>query len=218
VLKKAVFINGGPRKKGNTRQLLEAAADGASELGVEVDFFDLYDLSFKGCSSCYACKLRDNAVTMCAMDDDLRPVLESIHTCDIVVIGSPIYWFEVTGEARSFFERLLYPCITYDHEPGSSTVSRFGRRIKVVLFFTMGVDEDMAHSMGLFDLFERYKGLLDNLLGDTEFRTSCNTLQFGDYSRYAARRFDETAARERHNTVFQAECQAAKKLLIDLIP
>ena len=41
---KALFINGSPRKNGNTAQLLKRAMDGAREAGAEVELVNLYDL------------------------------------------------------------------------------------------------------------------------------------------------------------------------------
>jgi multimeric flavodoxin WrbA len=40
---KALFINGSPRKNGNTAQLLKRAMDGAREAGAEVELVNLYD-------------------------------------------------------------------------------------------------------------------------------------------------------------------------------
>ena len=57
---KALFINGSPRKNGNTAQLLKRAMDGAREAGAEVELVNLYDrsLNYKGCMSCFACKIK----------------------------------------------------------------------------------------------------------------------------------------------------------------
>ena len=73
---KALFINGGPRKNWTTMKMLEQAMKGASEAGAETEVIHLYDYSFHGCKSCFACKLK-NAKTngVCAIKDELRPVL-----------------------------------------------------------------------------------------------------------------------------------------------
>jgi multimeric flavodoxin WrbA len=42
---KALFINGSPRKNGNTAQLLKRAMDGAREAGAEVELMNLYNRS-----------------------------------------------------------------------------------------------------------------------------------------------------------------------------
>lgn len=52
---KALFINGSPRKNGNTAKLLQRAMEGARDAGAEVEMVNLYDhsLNYKGCMSCF---------------------------------------------------------------------------------------------------------------------------------------------------------------------
>ena len=57
---KAVFVNGSPRKKWNTFKMLESATNGAQEAGAECEMVNLYDIDFKGCKSCFACKLKNS--------------------------------------------------------------------------------------------------------------------------------------------------------------
>ncbi len=57
---KAMFINGSPRRNGNTAKLLNRAMEGAKDAGAEVEMVNLYDrdLVYKGCMSCFACKVK----------------------------------------------------------------------------------------------------------------------------------------------------------------
>ena len=110
----AMFFNGSPRKGWNTAKMLEAAKAGAEEAGAETELVNLYDISFFGCKSCFACKLK-NAKTdgICAIRDDLRPVLERARKADVLVLGSPIYFSYPTGVYRAFLERLAFPVYSY---------------------------------------------------------------------------------------------------------
>ena len=94
----AMFFNASPRKGWNTAKMLEAAKVGAEEAGAETELVNLYDISFPGCKSCFACKLK-NAKTdgVCAIRDDLRPVLVRARKADVIVLGSPIYFSYPTG-------------------------------------------------------------------------------------------------------------------------
>ena len=56
---KVIAVNGSPRKKWNTATLLERALEGAASKGAETELVHLYDLDFKGCVSCFACKMID---------------------------------------------------------------------------------------------------------------------------------------------------------------
>ena len=57
---KAIFINGSPRKQWNTAKMLESAMNGAQEVGAEVELVHLYEIDFKGCKSCFACKIKNS--------------------------------------------------------------------------------------------------------------------------------------------------------------
>lgn len=75
---KAFVINGSPRKKWNTTQAIDKAGEALKDNGFEVERIDLYDYTFKGCTSCFECKLKDAKINgVCTMKDDLRPSLRS---------------------------------------------------------------------------------------------------------------------------------------------
>ncbi len=90
---KALFINGSQRKNGNTAQLLKRAMDGAREAGAEVELVNLYDrsMNYKGCMSCFACKLKGGKKGVCSFKDDLQPILQKAVEADVLVCGSPNY-------------------------------------------------------------------------------------------------------------------------------
>ena len=105
---KIIAINGSPRKGWNTDILLQKALAGAKSVGASTEIIHLYDLDFKGCRSCMACNLKDGkSLGHCAIADGLKPVLEKIDQCDGLILGSPIYFGDVTAEMRALLERLL---------------------------------------------------------------------------------------------------------------
>jgi multimeric flavodoxin WrbA len=80
---KVLAINGSPRKKWNTATLLQNTLDGAASAGAETELVHLYDLTFTGCTSCFACKLAGGkSYGKCAVQDGLTPVLEEIPDLD----------------------------------------------------------------------------------------------------------------------------------------
>ena len=114
---KAMFFNGSPRKNWNTAKALDAAAEGAKSVGFDVERVDLYDVKFNGCASCFACKLKNRKTNgVCAIRDELRPILERARQADVLVIGSPVYFSYPTGVMRSFLERLAFPVYSYEYE------------------------------------------------------------------------------------------------------
>ena len=75
---KVMAINGSPRKQGNTATLLNKALEVAKSHGAETEMVHLYDLDYKGCRSCYACKLKGGkSYGKCAIRDSLTPVLDA---------------------------------------------------------------------------------------------------------------------------------------------
>ena len=204
---KIMLINGGPRKKNNTAALLDSAAEGARSAGAETETVHLYDLNYRGCISCFACKLKDCANPgHCAMKDELTPVLEKILECDALILGSPVYFGDVTGMTRSLIERLVFPPLSYD-EAG---VSPLKKKIQTAFFFTMNMPEAMK-SHGAEDMFKRSSGVL-RFLGSTEYLVAYDTYQFDDYSKYASSRFDVEAKKQRHEDVFPQVCAEAYEI------
>jgi len=96
--------------------MLKRFAEGATSVSeeIEVKTVRLYDLHFKGCMSCMACKLKGKASQICKFRDELTPVLEDIAGADGLVLGSPNYFGEVTGLMRAFLERLAFPWLSYN--------------------------------------------------------------------------------------------------------
>jgi multimeric flavodoxin WrbA len=192
--------------------MLEKVAEGAAATGAQVDTFRLYDLDFKGCVSCFACKRKGVLLDTCARRDGLTPLLEAIHTCDALAVGSPIYLGEVTGLTRAFIERLCFPYLSYDNQPSS-----FGRSIKTAFIYTTNAPESEYESIGYWKLFERNRQLFGMLFGAACDLVSSETLQFNDYGAYATGRFDAAARLRRHETVFAEDLRKAHDLGVSLM-
>ena len=112
---KVIAVNGSPRKTWNTATLLNNAIEGAKSVGAETELFHLYDLNFKGCTSCFSCKRKGSKNNgICSMNDDLTDYLMKIAKCDVLLLGSPIYIGAITGVMHSFLERLFFASLAYD--------------------------------------------------------------------------------------------------------
>ena len=85
---KAIAINGSPRKRWNTATLLRKALAGAKAKGAMTEFVHLYDLSFRGCISCFACKkISGKSYGRCAVRDELTPLLTKAAEADVLILG-----------------------------------------------------------------------------------------------------------------------------------
>ena len=219
--KKAIFVNGSPRKNKNTAQMLEAAMKGAQQAGAETELIHLYDIQFQGCKSCFACKLKNSKCNgLCAIKDDLRPVLERCREADVLVFGSPVYYSYPTGLMRAFMERAMFPIGTYlyqptengdGHERGQHVLLR-DKTIYTGMIFTMNCPEDYMKTIGYPAILEENTKCMADIYGYAETLYACNTYQFNDYSRYDFNLFSEEDKRRYRDEHFAIDLQNAFNL------
>lgn len=206
---KVLAINGSPRKGWNTGTLLDHALSGARSLGAQTDIVQLYDLSYQGCRSCFGCKARESrSYGRCAVVDDMTPLLRRFGDIDGAVIGSPIYFGSTTGETRSFLERLLFPFTTYTDPP----MSLAPKPVRTVMIYTMNVDQQRAAEMGYPQHLQRIHDTVLKVFRSVEVIWSYDTVQFADYSKYVADRFDPAHKAERRAAEFPKDCSQAFEL------
>jgi multimeric flavodoxin WrbA len=203
---KVLAINGSPRTKCNTATVLNYALEGAASQGAETELIHLYKLTFKGCISCFSCKLKDGeSYGRCAVNDDLTPILKKAEEADAIILGSPIYLGTATGELRSFMERLIFPYLVYD--VNHSTL--FKRRIKKGLIYTMGARDDQIKRMGYEQYLNMVEMVMKRIFGEAESLFVTNTYQFDDYSKYESSAFNVEEKTKRRKEEFPKDCQRA---------
>lgn len=203
---KAIAFNGSPRKTWNTAQLLTRALEGAVAADAETELVHIYDLDFKGCTSCFACKLIGGpSYGRCAMTDELTPVIERATEADVLIFGSPIYFDNVTGTMRCLLERMFFSHWAYDRaHPGL-----WPRRAQGAFIYTMNAPD-----------FDRYREVLrytverrvEAILGAVTTLAALDTYQFSDYSRYYAPNYDPVAKKQRRKEVWPQDLQRAFEL------
>ena len=207
---KALFINGSPRKNFNTAQLLQKAMEGAKEAGAEVEMVNLYDrnLNYKGCMSCFACKVKGGKKGVCSFPDDLKPIMERAMEADVLVCGSPVYCGYPTAGLRAFMERLIFPAVNYA-DFRHPVINKPKRSATI---FTMNCpDEEMYHANNYHILMDTNAHQL-GMFGPTEVLYSFDTYQFNDYSRYDAEGIPAEWKAEKHRTQFPMDLDAAYNL------
>lgn len=206
---KVILINGSPRKNWNTHTLLMEAEKGAKEAGADTELFHLYDLDFKDCRSCFACKLKGNQTNgICAIADSLKPVYEKIMDADGLIVGSPIYYGNMTGETISFLHRLFFPTMHYQNDG----VKLVKKPKKCGLILTMNVTEAGLDSTGYRAKFDGTAQSIGAFLGSCETLYSCDTWQFTDYSKYYAGMFDAKHKAEHRKKQFPIDRKNAYEL------
>ena len=207
---KALFINGSPRKNGNTAQLLKRAMDGAREAGAEVELVNLYDrsLNYKGCMSCFACKIKGGRKGICSFKDDLHPIMEKVMEADVLVCGSPVYCGYPSANLRAFMERLIFPAVNYSdfmhpviNKPKHSAT-----------IFTMNCPDVQMYKSNAYDILMDVNARQLGMFGPTEILYSFDTYQFNDYSRYDAAMIPAEHKKQMHETQFPKDLENAFEL------
>lgn len=124
---KVLGLVGSPREGGNTEKLVNAILNGAIESGAETSFYNLAKLEISPCRGCMTCKTKGS----CVIDDDMQKLYEEIQAADAVVLGSPIYMWEITAQTKLFVDRLI-AFLKLDFS------TRFNKPKKLILAYTQG--------------------------------------------------------------------------------
>ena len=129
---KAVGILGSPRKYGNASKMLDAALEELEQRGFETESIYLMGKNIKYCIGCGTCLAKGT----CLQKDDMEEIKRKIEESDAVILASPVYYLNVTGQMKTFIDRML----AYGHRP--TLGGKYGGSIAV--YAGVGRPEDVA--------------------------------------------------------------------------
>ena len=106
-MKNVLILSSSPRKGGNTDLLCDEFAKGAREAGNKVMKIRLAERKIGYCTGCYACKKTGK----CVIKDDAPAILKKMQAADVIVFGTPAYFYSCTGQLKVLFDRsvAIYP-------------------------------------------------------------------------------------------------------------
>ncbi len=145
---KIIAVLGSPRERGNSATVARKVVETAQALGAQAEFFVLNKMAVKGCQGCNVCKTKTDH---CVVEDELAPVLAAVREADALVMASPVYFGEISGQLKGFFDRtysFLNPDFTSRLRPGK----------KVVVILSQGQPDESMYT----DIFPRYDYWLKN--------------------------------------------------------
>nr|WP_319540645.1 flavodoxin family protein [uncultured Methanospirillum sp.] len=96
-----VGFNGSPRVNGNTATVIRHVLKGAEDAGASTELIQIPGLSISGCQACRYCKEHD----ICRIDDDMQDLYSKIRAADAIIIGTPVYFADMTGQIKQFIDR-----------------------------------------------------------------------------------------------------------------
>lgn len=132
-----LFINASPRKKGRTVKYLKEAMKWSEKEGGETKLLHLIDFKILPCLGCYSVSPK-NCTFPCRQKDDMEKIYPLLLKAKGIVIGSPSYWFSVSGQLKNFIDRLtslenngflleekVFAAISTAQESGGDEVSHY---------------------------------------------------------------------------------------------
>lgn len=147
---KILVLNGSPRAKGNTKQMIEAFRAGAVSAGHEVNVVDVCHKKISGCSACEYCHTKGHGA--CARKDDMQEIYTLLENTEMLVLASPIYYHGISGQLKCVVDRFY--SVAYPAKP---------KNLKKVAMILSSGDKDM-YDGALFSFngdFLDYLGLED---------------------------------------------------------
>ena len=145
--KKIVILNGSPRRSGNTAALVKAFTEGAQAAGNEVTAFFLDGMDIHGCKGCFGGHSTQECP--CVQQDDMRQIYPALRACDVVVLASPLYYWNMSGQLRIAIDRL------FALEEGDGNLLRRHDRAGALLM--------AAEGHGFEDVLRYFDHLMDHL-------------------------------------------------------
>jgi multimeric flavodoxin WrbA len=123
---KVLGINGSPRKGGNTELLIREVFKSLEAKGIKTEFFQLGGKKVNGCIACMKC--RKAADGRCHQKNDvINQCIERMLKAGAIIIGSPVYFADLTAQTKAFIEVAGYAIRgagnPLKHKPGAAVIA-----------------------------------------------------------------------------------------------
>lgn len=141
---KVLAISGSYRGNGNTAVLVKQALSPFKNCGIESDFFSLGELSISGCRGCEGCRNGGK----CVIDDDMQKLYNHILDADLLILGSPTYFFNVNALTKAFIDR-CYPFLRFDTQDRSVWSSMLHSRKPRLALVIAVCEQESEKDMGV---------------------------------------------------------------------
>lgn len=168
-MSKILFLNGSDRKGGNLEIIFQQMIQGFESVQnghATIKMINLADLNIHPCKGCFHCRKNND----CIFHDDATAVIQEIIQADYIIIGSPIYFFQISGQTKLLMDR-LYPLMS--GEPRNYGL-RYGTK-KTIAVYTQGAPVETAFQDYL-SIQHKALALLGLMVEETLISTNSNIL------------------------------------------
>lgn len=128
--KKMLVILASPRRHGNIANMLEFAIEQGELNGYDLEYVNLYEKNIAFCNGCMACR----KTGACIVNDDICEIRESLKSCELLIVGCPTYFANVTAPLKNMFDRLVATLM--DDNGGKFPKPKLLKSQKYILFTT----------------------------------------------------------------------------------
>ncbi len=140
---KTLGLVGSPRKESNTDLLVSAILEKEKKNKHTTEKVYLYNLDIAPCIDCKACKKGNY---QCALNDDMQTLYPKLQEADVVVFGTPLYWYGPSAKMKLLVDRL---------RPYIASKRLKGKKAVLVVPSEEGADA-CNHTVGMFNLSFKY--------------------------------------------------------------
>ena len=103
MIKNVLVINGGGRPHGNTAKLIDSFIKGVTDAGHQAEVVSLVKNEVKPCFGCFSC-LNGKG---CIQKDSFNSIVPKMKNADLLVLASPLYYFQMNSRMKSFIDRFI---------------------------------------------------------------------------------------------------------------
>ena len=147
---KALLINGSPKSNGSTALLLNKMIHGMNVSKIETTLINIGQKQINFCKGCEACRNTQK----CIQNDDMVDIINQILETDILVLASPSYWGDVTGQMKTFIDRCLFIC---NAKTGTTIVPKG----KIGISIAIRAGDSKKENEQILNTFNHYLGHLE---------------------------------------------------------
>lgn len=147
---KAVCILGSPKAKGSTATIVLQMTRALETHHIQTSIYQLSNLNIGYCCGCKSCNLTGK----CIQTDDVQKIVEAVFSSQLVIVASPSYWGDVTGQMKVFIDRCTPYCNTNTARlPVSSSVKGVAVAVRA--------GSNQQENLNLVHTIEHFLGHLD---------------------------------------------------------
>ena len=104
----AVCILGSPNAGGSTATVVSEIIRALDEGGIQTKVYRLQDMRIAYCRGCKSC----DTTGRCVQVDDVQKIVSDMLAAQLIIVASPSYWGDITGQMKVFIDRCTPYCNT----------------------------------------------------------------------------------------------------------